>query len=180
MSAVVWHVTMSLDGFITGPDDAMEWAFAVSGPSAMADEVMNSTGAIVAGRRWFDVATSRYSGVAGIYGGAWTGPVFVLTHRPAEIQDDPTVTVCSDGIANAVAAARRAAGDKNVEIFGANTAHQSLDAGLLDEIAVHIAPVMLGDGVRFYGGPDAATVALERTELAASGPMTDLRFAVVR
>jgi dihydrofolate reductase len=179
LSAVVWHVTMSLDGFITGPDDAMEWTFAFSEPSAMADDVMSSTGAIVAGRRWFDVATSRYDGVAGIYGGAWTGPVFVLTH-PAEIQDDPTVIACSDGIANAIAAARQAAGDLNVEIFGASIAHQCLDAGLLDEIVVHLAPVMLGDGVRFYGGGGARTVYLERIALEASGPVTDLRFAVVR
>jgi dihydrofolate reductase len=90
------------------------------------------------------------------------------------------VIVCSDGVANAVAAARQAAGDLNVEIFGSDIAHQCLDAGLLDEIVVHLAPIMLGDGVRFYGGGDARTVRLERIALEASGPVTDLRFAVLR
>jgi dihydrofolate reductase len=58
MGDVIWHVTMSLDGFITGPDDAMEWAF-MYGASPMADEVMRATGAVLAGRRWYDVATKR-------------------------------------------------------------------------------------------------------------------------
>jgi hypothetical protein len=68
---VLWHVTMSLDGFITGPDDAMEWAFEYETASPLADEVMNTTGAILAGRRWYDIATSRSAGREGIYGGAW-------------------------------------------------------------------------------------------------------------
>jgi dihydrofolate reductase len=60
VSSVVWHVTMSLDGFIAGPDDSMEWAFGYSGPNRLADEVMETTGAILAGRRWYDVATAKY------------------------------------------------------------------------------------------------------------------------
>ena len=87
MSEVVWHVTMSLDGFIAGPDDAMEWAFEAwegSDSSRLADEVMHSTGADLAGRRWLDVATARYGGRQGIYGGRWEGPVYVLTHRASD------------------------------------------------------------------------------------------------
>jgi hypothetical protein len=82
MSKLTWHVTMSLDGFIAGPDDSVDWAFGHSGePNPVADAVRTSTGAILAGRRRHDVATRRYDGVAGICGGAWSGPVFVLTHR---------------------------------------------------------------------------------------------------
>ena len=104
MSNVVWHVMMSLDGFITGPDDSMEWAFEY--PEAahrLADEEMRSTGAILAGRRWYDVATERYNGRQGIYGGAWEGPVFVLTHR-ADDHDvsDPGITLLTGDLEDAV------------------------------------------------------------------------------
>jgi dihydrofolate reductase len=179
MNEVIWHVTMSLDGFITGPDDAMDWAFTYDA-SPLADEVMNATGAILAGRRWYDVATRRYGGAAGIYGGAWTGPVFVVTHRPPDDSSDPTVTFLSDDIEHAVATARGAAGDKNLEIFGADTARQCLGAGLVDEIVVHLAPVLLGDGVRLYGGPEAGQVDLERIAVAESRQLTDFRFRVKR
>ena len=129
-------------------------------------------------RRWFDVATRLYRGTAGIYGGAWTGPVFVLTHRPPAPSEDSTVTFLSDGIEEAVATAGAAAGNKNLEIFGADTARQCLQEGLIDEIVIHLAPVLLGDGVRLYGGHDVESVGLERTALAEAGQLTDLRFRV--
>jgi dihydrofolate reductase len=182
VSSVVWHVTMSLDGFIAGPDDSMEWAFGYSGPNRLADEVMESTGAILAGRRWYDVATAKYNGRHGIYGGAWEGPVFVLTHQPPTEPDDPEIRFLSGDLSEAVAAAKEAAGEKNLEIFGANLAAQCLDAGLLDEIVVHVAPVLLGDGVRLYGDAvtDRAPISLERTSLADSGQLTSLRLRVNR
>ena len=179
MSKVIWHVTMSLDGFIAGPDDEMDWAFEHTAPSALADEVRESTGAILAGRRWYDVATARYGGRSGIYGGAWSGPVFVLTHRPPEASNDPSLTFLSDGVRNAVATASTAAGEKSVGIFGADIARQCLRGGHLDEIVVHLAPVLLGDGVRFHDSPGAPRVQLERTALAESGQLTDLRFTVL-
>jgi dihydrofolate reductase len=130
------------------------------------------------GRRWYDVATSRYNGVRGIYGGSWSGPVFVLTHRPPGSAEDSSVTFLTDGIRNAVTTALVAANGKSIEIFGANTAQQCLEANLLDEIVVHLAPVLLGDGVRFYGGPSLKRIAFERTALAKTGQLTDLRFQV--
>jgi dihydrofolate reductase len=169
---------MSVDGFIAGPDDSMEWALGTGGPSAIADATRDATGAIVAGRRWYDVATRKYGGAGGIYGGSWSGPVFVLTTRSAP--DDPTVTFLSGGIENAIATAREAAAGKSVGLFGANVARQALEAGLVDEVVVHVAPVLLGDGVRLYGGSGAARVDLERTGLAESGGVVDLRFRVVR
>jgi dihydrofolate reductase len=170
---------MSLDGFIAGPDDAMDWAFRSSGPSRIADQVMNTTGAILAGRRWHDVATAKYSGRRGIYGGKWDGPVFVLTHRPPEDPEDPEITYLDTELEDAVATARQAAGSKNLEIFGANVAAQCLDAGLIDEMVVHVAPVLLGDGVRLYGVAGERTpVELERTELDESGQLASLRYRV--
>jgi dihydrofolate reductase len=184
MSKVIWHITMSLDGFIAGPDDSMEWAFesfGASGPSRCADEVMNTTGAILAGRRWHDVAAAKYSGRRGIYGGNWDGPVFVLTHHPPDDPHDPEITYLDGGLEEAVATAKQAAGDRNLEIFGANLAAQCLDAGLIDEIVVHVAPVLLGDGVRLYGvAGERRRVELERTGLEESGQLTSMRYRVRR
>ena len=84
---------MSLDGFIAGPNDAMDWAIREWGDdgtntrdievgrSTIADDVLHSAGAILGGRRWWDVAEQLYEGLDGVYGGRWRGPVFVLTHR---------------------------------------------------------------------------------------------------
>jgi dihydrofolate reductase len=118
--------------------------------------------------------------VRGIYGGNWSGPVFVLTHRPPEVSADPSVTFLTDGINNALATAAAAARGKNVEILGANTAQQALQAHLVDEIVVHIVPVLLGDGVRLYGGPGLERINMEGTVLAESGQQTDLRFRVAK
>ena len=119
--------------------------------------------------------------MAGIYGGAWTGPVFVLTHRPDDTPDDPAVTFLSGDLREAVASVRDAAAGKNVEIFGANTAQGCLDAGLLDELVIHVAPVLLGAGVRLYGEPGAsARVELARTDAADPGEAADLRLSVVK
>ena len=183
MTQVVWHTTMSLDGFIAGPGDSMEWAFRYPGPNRLADEVMETTGAILAGRRWYDVATERYGGRKGIYGGAWEGPVFVLTHRPPDAPGDPGIAFLRAPLAEAIATVTQAANGRNVEIFGAGVAAQCLDEGLIDEIVVHVAPVLLGDGVRLYGlTGDRRQVELERTDLAESGEgrLVSMRFRVNR
>jgi dihydrofolate reductase len=171
---------MSLDGFIAGSGHSMEWAFEQGGaPNSIAESGRASTGAILAGRRWHDIAMERYKGVGGIYGGAWTGPVFVLTHQPGD-EPGEGVTFISGSVEDAVATTKEAAGGRDIEVFGAGTAAQVLDAGLLDEIVVHVAPLLLGDGVRLYGAPGMGRVDLERTELGASGRLTSMRFRVVR
>jgi dihydrofolate reductase len=180
MSKTTWHITMSLDGFIAGPEHSMDWAFGHGDtPNSMADSVRTATGAILAGRAWHDVAMERYDGVAGIYGGAWSGPVFVLTHRPDD-QPGEGVTFISGSIEDAVATTKQAAGGADIGVFGATTAAQVLNAGLLDEMVVHVVPVLLGDGVRLYGSPGAERVALERMEVAAAGQLTSMRFRVAR
>lgn len=189
MSMVIWHITMSLDGFIAGPDDTMDWAIREWSDeggntraievdrSAIADEVMGSTGAILGGRRWYEAAERLYDGVEGIYGGQWSGPVFVLTHRPTD-EAEKSVRFLSVSLAEAVAVARTAADGKNVVVFGANLARQCLEEGLLDEIVIHLAPVLLGDGVRLYESIGTKPIVLTRTEVAAKGQLTDLRFRV--
>jgi dihydrofolate reductase len=192
VGSLVWHVTMSLDGFIAGPDDSMDWVVSQWSDggestrdidvqrSSVADEVLESAGAILGGRRWYDVAVSKFDGYDGIYGGQWNGPVFVLTHRPAEADHHPAISFLSDQLGDAVATATDAAAGKDVIVFGASVAVQCLCAGLLDEIVIHLVPILLGDGVRLIDAPDLGTVALDRTLVATSGQITDLRFAVRR
>jgi dihydrofolate reductase len=170
MSGVIWHVTLSLDGFVSGPDHDVDWSSEQGEYGPFADEVMAATGAILAGRRWYDFVTARRDGVADLYGGAWKGPVYVLTHRPAH---DPAATFLSGPIEDAVATAKAAAGGKAVGLIGADVARQAVEAGLVDEIVVHLAPILLGAGTRLYTGK---RTALERTALHEAPQLTDLRF----
>src|SRR5439155_15724324 len=135
--------TMSLDGFIAGPNDSMDWVvreWSDGGSntrdieverSAIADDVLRSAGAILGGRRWYDAAQRLYDGVNGIYGGQWRGPVFVLTHRPPDDAANESVTFLSSPLPDAVTTALEAASGRNVVIFGADLAGQCLQAGLL-------------------------------------------------
>jgi dihydrofolate reductase len=175
MSTVTWHVVMSLDGYIAAPGDDMGWIFDVFGPSATVDEMVTTTGAIVMGRRTYEVEDRDRPGV---YGGRWDGALFVLTHEPpAEVPDWMTGTFV-DGVEDAVANAKAAAGDGRVGLLGASVARQCLDAGLLDEIVVQVAPVLLGDGVRMFAAPGGQRIELEKTTVVESGPVTDLSFRV--
>jgi dihydrofolate reductase len=176
---IIWHTTISLDGFVAGPDDTMDWAFGAGlGPSPAGSAMIESTGAILAGRRWFDLSLTRENWAP--YGGAWSGAVLVLTHRPAaQPPGGGSVTFLSGDVRDAVETARIAAEGKDVVVFGPTVAAACLAAGVLDEILVHIVPVLLGDGVRFFDRPGAPAVPLRRVELAESGQLTDLRFAVL-
>ena len=171
---------MSLDGFIAGPGHDMSWTggaeYDIS--SEVADEVARATGAVLAGHGWYEVASADEDGaVAGIYGGAWSGPVLVLTHHPHQLASDPSVEAVS-ALETGLARAKELAGDRAVSIFGADVARQVLALGRLDEIIVQIVPILLGDGVRLFGEAPAPRVKLERTYLGASGALTNIRFRV--
>ncbi|CAL9422547.1 hypothetical protein SUDANB1_01878 [Streptomyces sp. enrichment culture] len=164
---------MSLDGFIAGPGHTMDWIFEHM-TSETFPEVMAATGAMLIGRGTYDVG-KRMSDENTNYDG---GAQFVLTHRPPD-EPDPNVTFLTCDIEEAVATARRAAGDKTLEILGANVAAQCLQRGLVDEILAYVLPVLLGDGVRF------APQGLDRIDLepfssVQSGGGTMLRFYVRR
>jgi dihydrofolate reductase len=179
MGKVIWHVTMSLDGYIAGPDDAMEWVFEYPGPTRLANEVIQTTGAVLAGRRSYEVGRRDAGKESGeVYGGAWTGPQFVLTHSAPKGEEDSSVTFLSGDIEVAVARVLASAGGKNVVVIGADVARQCIDRGLIDEIVVHLAPVLLGGGVRLFEGPGTRPINLERIRAGTSGQLTDLRFAV--
>jgi dihydrofolate reductase len=181
MSTVLWHTQMSLDGFIAGPGDDMRWAFeAEAGPDETIDEVVRSTGALLVGRRTQDVEDRERPG---FYGGAFRGPFFVLRHDPPAappVVKGVTGRFLDVGIEEAVATAREAAGGLGVVLLGANVARQALEAGLVDEILVHVTPVLLGDGVRLFDRPGGAPVRLRRTSVRENGQLTALRFSVPR
>lgn len=179
---VLWHVTMSLDGFIAGPADSMDWVFDYTGPSDAADEVIRSTGALLVGRRSFYVGRrdEQIAAASEPYGGAWSGPQFVMTHEPPEASEDPSVTFLSGDLPAAVETALQAAEGKNVVVIGATIAAAAIAEGLVDEIIVHLAPILLGDGVRMFERRSGAEIRLERTSVAKSGQVTDLWFRVLK
>jgi dihydrofolate reductase len=174
---ICWHVVMSLDGYIAAPNDDMSWVFDSWGPSATVQEILASTGAIVMGRRTYEVEDRDRPG---IYGGMWSGPLFVVTHRPPATVPEWMTGTFVDGVEDAVAQARSAAGERTVGLLGASVARQCLQAGLLEEIVVQVAPVMLGDGIRLFGPADGRRIKLEKTAVTESGRLTDLRFRVLR
>jgi dihydrofolate reductase len=179
---VVVNRSMSLDGFIAGPGDAMDWIFDFMAPDAF-PEIAAATGAMLIGRRTYEVANRMDAGKG--RGSAssgetypFSGPVFVLTHEPPNLPDPP-VTFLTGDIGKAVATARSAAGGKNLEILGADVAGQCLRRGLVDEILVYLLPVLLGDGIRF-SSPGLARIDLEPVSSTRSGAVTILRFRVRR
>jgi dihydrofolate reductase len=178
MGKLIWHTMMSLDGFTAGPDDDMRWVFGVDGGAdETVDEVVRSTGALLVGRRTQDVEDRLQPG---FYGGAYRGPFFVLRHNPPT---EPPVVKGVTGrfldveIDEAVRIAKEAADGGDVVVLGANVARQCLAAGLLDEIIVHIVPVLLGDGVRFFER-SGETVRLEMLSSAQEGETAVLRYSV--
>jgi len=179
---VVVNRCMSLDGFIAGPGDAMDWIFDFipGGMETQFPDVMAATGAALMGRRTHEVG-ERMSGPDNDEPepGYDAGALFVLTHEPpAEPFQDITFLTCDVG--EAVATALAAAGGKNLEILGADVAAQCLRAGLVDEIMVFVLPVLLGDGVRFFSSPDLGRIDLEPIDSTRSGDLTILRFRVLK
>jgi dihydrofolate reductase len=172
---VVVNRSMSLDGFIAGPGDAMDWIFDFVAPDEF-PEVAAATGAMLVGRRTYEVGSRMEAENSSDVGYPFSGPVFVLTHEPPE-PPDPEVTFLTGDIGEAVATALDAAGGRNLEVLGADVAGQCLRRGLVDEILVYVLPVLLGDGIRF-SSPGLARIDLEPLGSTRSGTVTILRFRV--
>jgi dihydrofolate reductase len=200
VSATVLYMSMSLDGFIAGPNEGPgnglgdggerlhEWVVgdgdadhkAISGRLAgvdrqVVDEFM-ATGAVVAGRGTVEPA--------GFWGGDHHDgvPIFVLSrHDPgSEIGQWPLVTYMND-VSTAMSEAKRAAGDRNVLVHGAGTAQLALAAGVLDELEIHLIPVLLGQGRRLFDNLDPEHIELERTRiLEGESGVTHMHYRVQR
>jgi dihydrofolate reductase len=180
MATLLYSVTMSLDGYIAGPGGDMSWLTEHLGPNPTVDDIIGRIGALLVGNRTFrgDDPHKGTSAEGKPFGGGWTGPQFVLTHHAPD-SPVPGVTFVAD-LDSGVAAARAAAGDKYVNILGAEVARQCLEAGVLDEILVFIAPVLLGDGVRLFDCPGGTNVKLDRLSLTQAPQATSLWFRVIR
>jgi dihydrofolate reductase len=178
MGKVLYSATMSLDGFIAGPGGDMSWLRPHLGPNPLADALVPDIGALFIGNRTFrGDDPNRGTDQEGAFGGTWAGPSFVLTHdEPREQQ--PDVTFVSD-LASGLAAARAAAGDRYVNVLGAEVARQCLEVGELDEVLTIIAPVLLGDGTRLFQHPGGRTVQLERVRVSEVPHATNLWWRVV-
>ncbi|NJP94964.1 dihydrofolate reductase [Nonomuraea sp. FMUSA5-5] len=191
MSKVVLDVSVSLDGFTAGPnvraEEPMgdggerlhEW-MGGQGPGGEADlevrrQVDAAVGATVIGRRTFDLGLRPWGGTP------WPGvPGFVVTHRTRQdLVGDNGGTFAFDGLEAAFRRAREAAGGKDVLVLGADVARQALRAGLLDELWLHLVPVLLGGGTPLFGG-ERAELVQEGTPVAGSASVTHLRYRVVR
>ncbi len=138
---------------------------------------MSATGAMLAGRRTYEVGKCMAENPDEVTPACDGEAEFVLTHEPPD-PPDPAVTFLTGDIGKAVATALRAAGGKNLEILGADLAGQCLRRGLVAEIMVHVLPVLLGDGTCLFSSPGLARIDLEPLDSTRSGAVTILRFRV--
>ncbi|HEY0620582.1 MAG TPA: dihydrofolate reductase family protein [Kribbella sp.] len=178
MAKVLYSATMSLDGFIAGPGGDMSWMTEYLGPNPEVDELITRIGSLLVGRRTFggDDPHKGDEGEGKPFGGGWEGPQFVVTHHPPQ-ETIPGVTFVDD-FDSALARAKEAAGDKYVNVLGADIARQCLEAGQLDEVLVLIAPLLLGDGVRLFDHPGGRNVKLERLSVNQVPLATSLWYKV--
>ena len=193
MSSSVLYMSMSLDGFITGPDDNAdqglgadgerlhEWlgdwdgerprGFHPPGPSGDVFDELMATGAVVVGRRTFDHA------------GHWNGdhhgvPIFVPTRGEPQEPASDLVHYVTDGVESAMRQAKQAAGDADVMVHGADLAQSCLRAGVIDELEIHLIPVLLGEGRRLFEHLGAEHIELELTRVVEAPGVTHMRYRV--
>jgi dihydrofolate reductase len=203
MGKVTFNMTMSLDGFVAGPNDGPEnglgdggerlfdWYFngdteipisdgnmvlKVSAQSAkILNDAIERNGAGVWGRRTFDIAKA--------WGGHPPGrPCFILTHNvPQEwVFEGSPFTFITDGVGSAIRQAKQAAGDKDVVVCTASILQQCLNAGLMDEIHIDLAPILLGSGVRLFDNLETGPLELERIRVVEAPGVTHLGYRVVK
>jgi dihydrofolate reductase len=149
---------MSLDGFVAGPGHSMDFMGRATQREGLVKEYIEATGAVLAGRDGYDSAI----GDSRPYGGAWKGPIFVLTHHPEDARPADDITFLDCAVEEAVRIGLEAAQGKNLQIFSPTIGRQLLQLGLIDEIDIHVVPVLLGDGIRLYDNPGGEMVHLDR------------------
>ena len=203
MGKVFADISMSLDGFIAGPDDRPgnglgdggeqlhEWVFGLKSwrephgleggetgrDSDVLEEAMAGLGAVVLGKRMFDNAEEWGDEPP------FAVPVFVLTHEEREqlVKGRTSFAFVTGGVESALEQARSAAGDSNISVAGgAQTIQQFLSAGLIDELQVHVVPVFLGAGVRLFDSLGGDPPALELTRVVESPVVTHIKYRVLR
>jgi len=191
MALVISDMSISLDGYVTGPNDNREnpfgdgaemlhdWMFdaATDDDRAILQAALDGVGAIVMGRKSFD--NTEGDGGWGDAGPVGDTPCFVVTHSMPTASHPPVFTFVTDGVVSAIEQAKNAAGDKVVGLHGATIMQQALPLGLVDEIRVHVIPVLVGGGTPLFGTLDAP-ITLERTQARVTPAATHIGFRVVR
>jgi dihydrofolate reductase len=194
MGKVVFDITSSLDGFVAGPNDSpdlpmgaggmrlFDWYFSESETSRSPEDIdpeirkeaAQAVGAIVSGRRTYNHAHG------------WNGehplhvPVFVVTHQPPENIGEFHGAFITDGVESAIKQAQVAAGDKAVALNSPDIARQALESGLLDELSIHVVPVLMGAGVRLFDHLGTEQIELECTQATNAKKVIHLTFRVIK
>src|SRR5262245_28591669 len=190
MALVICDMSVSLDGYVTGPHDSREnpfgdgaqslhdWMFdaATDEDRALLEDLLERCGAVVMGRRSFD----KNEGDGGWGDGGPVGdiPCFVVTHNKPTEPYPAVFTFVTDGVASAIEQAKRSAGDKVVGLHGATVMQQALPLGLVDEIRVHVIPILLGGGTPLFGSLESS-ITLERTRTLVTPAATHIAFRVI-
>jgi dihydrofolate reductase len=189
---VVFDISMSLDGFITGAnvrpeaglgdggDRLHEWAFNNPDPRSLEiiEALLPATGATILGRTTYDLSIP-YWGADGPTGAARVPTVVVSHSVPQDIPQGGVYTFV-DSVAAAFETAKTLAGDKDISISGADVARQFLTRGLIDELSIHLVPVLFGSGTRLFEGLDSEHIPLEPVEVIETPEVIHLRFRVVK
>lgn len=193
MGKVILNISMSLDGYIAGPNHSVskgmgeggerlhDWMFKEEFKTNtinadVVKEIFDTSGAFLMGRRWFDHGEK-------VWGASpFNMPVFVVTHRMREnvVQGNTIFHFITDGIESAVRKAKAAAGDKNVTTGGADLPRQLLKAGLVDEIHIALVPVLLGNGIPLFDATIRKHIELERISVMEAPGVTHIRFRVIK
>jgi dihydrofolate reductase len=190
MGIVIYDKSMSLDGYIAGANMRVEaglgddgerlhdWAFKDPSGLELIKREVDDLGAVICGRRTYDMSIPHW-GDGGPTGEARV-PVFVLSHgMPDDVPEGGVYTFVGD-LETALAQARETAGDKNISVMGADTGRQCIDAGVVDEISVHLVPVLFGSGTPLLGAGVGEHVTLEFVGVRETEFATHLRYRVVR
>ena len=191
MAFVICDMSISLDGYVTGPNDSREnpfgdgagmlhdWMFdaATDEDRAILQEMVDGCGATVMGRKSFN--KNEGDGGWGDGGPVGETPCFVVTHHKPASPYPSVFTFVTNGVASAIEQAKNAAGDKVVGLHGATIMQQALPLGLVDEVRVHVVPVLLGGGTPLFGTLDSS-IALERTRARVTPAATHIDFRVIR
>ncbi len=192
LGKVLLHMSMSLDGFVTGPNDRVgegmgdggerlhNWMFENRSEvdAKIIEEWHKSTGAVIMGKHSFDVGVGPWGDNPPFH-----APVFVLSHQahePLAKKGGTTYSFVTDGIESALKQARAAAGTKDVILHGANIFQQYLKAGLVDEIHIHLVPVLFNGGKRLFQQIGNERIELEKIKVIETPGAVHLRFRIVK